>query len=79
MKIPINQNEPSVCRWGRFFIGVVLIILGTTVATGTLGTILVILGFLAVVSAIMGYCLCSAICSMGKKEGENCCCFSPKK
>jgi len=41
--------------------------------TGTLGTILVVLGFLAIVSAIMGYCLCSAICSTEKKEGESCC------
>jgi hypothetical protein len=79
MKIPINQNEPSMCRWVRFFVGVVLIILGTTVVTGTLGTILIILGFLTVVSGIMGYCLCSTVCSKGKKEGESCCCFFQKK
>jgi uncharacterized membrane protein HdeD (DUF308 family) len=78
VKIPINQNEPTMCRWVRFLIGVVLIILGTNVVTGTLGTILVIIGFLAIVSGIMGYCFCSAICSTGKKEGESCC-FSPKK
>jgi hypothetical protein len=78
VKIPINQDEPSVCRWGRFFIGVVLIIFGNTMVTGTLGTILVVLGFLAVVSGIMGYCLCSAICSTGKKEGESCCFYLKK-
>jgi hypothetical protein len=78
MKIPINQNEPLMCRWGRFSFGVVLIILGTYVVTGTLGAILIILGLLAIISAVIGYCLCSAICSTGKKEGESCCFFSKK-
>jgi dynactin complex subunit len=41
------------------------------VVTGTLGTILIALGILAVVSAIMGYCLCSTICSTGKELLKN--------
>ena len=79
MKVPIKQNEPAICRWLRICVGIILIVLGGAVVTGTWGTVLIILGVLVIVSGIVGYCPCSAVCSTEGKEGGSCCCFAPKK
>jgi hypothetical protein len=78
MEKPSKQNQNTMCRWLRICIGIALIALGTLVVEGTIGTVLIILGILALISGIIGFCPCSTICKPST-EGGSCCCFGQRK
>lgn len=53
----MKVNESSIDRYIRVIVGVVLLILGWTgIVGGTLGMIFKILGFLPLVTGLVGFC-----------------------
>lgn len=78
METPSKQNHNTLCRWLRVCIGIVLIASGTLVVEGTTGAVLIILGVLALIFGVIGFCPCSIICKPSS-EGGSCCCFGPRK
>lgn len=53
----MKVNESSIDRYIRVIVGVVLLVLGWTgIVGGTLGMIFKILGFLPLVTGLVGFC-----------------------
>jgi len=50
------KNEGKTDRIVRFFLGLVFLILGFTVFTGTLSTVAYVLGVIMLITAATGFC-----------------------
>ena len=67
------QNGEVLCKWLKICIGIVLVAVGIFVVEGTIGTVLIVLGILAVIFGVIGFCPCTCFT---KKERS--CCLSRK-
>lgn len=65
----MKMNESSMDRYIRVILGVSLLLLGWTgIVGGTLGLIFKILGFLPLVTGLVGFCPIYALFKFGTKK-----------
>lgn len=70
-----KQSKDKLCRRIRIGIGIFLIALGFLAVDGALGTVLIIIGILSLMSGIIWACPCSTM--LGSTKAEKVCCLNP--
>jgi Inner membrane protein YgaP-like, transmembrane domain len=64
-------NEAPWDRIGRVVLGIVMVWLGLAVVDGTWGVVLTVVGFIPLVTGIVGWCPLYALFHTGTKAGDH--------
>ncbi len=73
MKISLKQNMGILDRMLRVCVGVVLLVLGMTVVTGSAAIVLLILTIPLLVPGITGFCPTYVLLGISTKREGSCC------
>jgi len=72
MSCPLmKQNESTTDREIRVIIGIVAFAAGRFVFTGTISTVLFVIGAIAIITGIIGFCGLYAILGISTKKTDN--------
>ncbi|MEI7639312.1 MAG: DUF2892 domain-containing protein [Syntrophus sp. (in: bacteria)] len=69
----ITRNVGIIDRIIRLVMGTALIVVGLTVAKGTLGVIFLILSAPLILSALLGFCPSYTLLGLSTKQRDDCC------
>jgi len=71
--VKITRNVGIIDRIIRLVMGTALIVVGLTVAKGTLGVIFLILSAPLILSALLGFCPSYTLLGLSTKQRDDCC------